>query len=132
MLNPVALSIIANAFQQQKDRARAAGIWETVGGATSVTALVIFLIFMNRAAKSLWWTCVSFEAYLSAAQQFWPDFASFAGFLFLNALFLQQVHGFSAYYTGLRTLPLAIMVMLCAPLSGRLVGSRGTDPLFET
>jgi hypothetical protein len=39
--------------------------------ATSVTALVIFLIYMNRAAKSLWWTCVSFEAYLSAAQQFW-------------------------------------------------------------
>lgn len=86
---------------------------------------------MNRAAKSLWWTCVSFEAYLSAAQQFWAPFASFADFLFLNALYLQQVRGFSAYYTGLCTLPLAIMVMLCGPLSGRLVGSRGTDPLFE-
>ena len=32
MLNPVALSIIANAFPQPKDRARAVGIWGAVAG----------------------------------------------------------------------------------------------------
>jgi hypothetical protein len=35
-------------------------------------------------------------------------FASFAGFLFLNALYLQQARGFTAFRTGLYTLPLAL------------------------
>jgi MFS family permease len=55
-------------------------------------------------------------------------FASFAGFLFLNALYLQQARGYSAFHTGLCTLPLAIMMMVTAPLSGRLVGAYGTRP----
>jgi MFS family permease len=60
------------------------------------------------------------------------SFASFAGFLFLNALYLQQVRGLSAFHTGLCTLPLAIMMILCAPLSGRLVGRHGTRPSLLT
>ena len=55
-------------------------------------------------------------------------FASFAGFLFLNVLYLQQARGFSALHTGLCTLPLAVMMTVCAPLSGRMVGSYGTRP----
>ena len=55
-------------------------------------------------------------------------FATFAGFLFLNALYLQQARGFSPLQTGLCTLPLAVMTMVCAPFSGRLVGTRGTRP----
>lgn len=55
-------------------------------------------------------------------------FASFAGFLFLNALYLQRARGLSAFHTGLCTLPLAVMTMVCAPLSGRLVGAHGTRP----
>ena len=55
-------------------------------------------------------------------------FASFAGFLFLNALYLQQARGFSAFDTGLCTLPLAVMMMVSAPFSGRLVGRYGTRP----
>ena len=55
-------------------------------------------------------------------------FSSFAGFLFLNALYLQQARGFSALHTGLCTLPLAVAMMICAPLSGWLVGSYGTRP----
>ena len=56
------------------------------------------------------------------------SFAAFAGFLFLNALYLQEVRGLSAFRTGLCTLPLALMMMICAPLSGRLVGTHGTRP----
>lgn len=56
------------------------------------------------------------------------SFATFAGFLFLNALYLQEARGLSALHTGLYTLPLAVMIMFCAPLSGRLVGARGTRP----
>ncbi|MEU5697092.1 MFS transporter [Actinosynnema sp. NPDC020468] len=52
-------------------------------------------------------------------------FAALAGFLFLNTLYLQQVRGFSALHAGLLTLPMATMTIVCAPLSGRLVGTVG-------
>jgi EmrB/QacA subfamily drug resistance transporter len=52
-------------------------------------------------------------------------FAALAGFLFLNALYLQNVRGFSALHAGLLTLPMAVMTGLLPPLSGRLVASRG-------
>lgn len=53
-------------------------------------------------------------------------FGAFAGFLFLNTLYLQDVRGLSALRAGLCTVPMAAMTIVCAPLSGRLVGSRGT------
>ncbi|MFJ9028763.1 MFS transporter [Streptomyces sp. NPDC102274] len=52
-------------------------------------------------------------------------FAALGGFLFLNTLYLQNVRGLSALHAGLYMLPMATMTFLCAPLSGRLVGSRG-------
>ncbi|MDT4935961.1 MAG: hypothetical protein QOK11_3853 [Pseudonocardiales bacterium] len=52
-------------------------------------------------------------------------FGAFAGFLFLNTLYLQDVRGFSALQAGLCMLPFAVMTMIFAPLSGRMVGSRG-------
>ncbi len=55
-------------------------------------------------------------------------FSCFGGFLFLNTLYLQQVRGFSAFHTGLFTLPLAAAMMVCATWSGRLVGSHGPQP----
>ena len=56
------------------------------------------------------------------------SFSAFSGFLFLNALYLQEVRGLSALHTGLCTLPLALATILCSPLSGRLVGAYGTRP----
>ncbi|MFJ2212760.1 MFS transporter [Streptomyces sp. NPDC101062] len=52
-------------------------------------------------------------------------FAALGGFLFLNTLYLQNVRGLSALHAGLYMLPMAALTFLCAPLSGRLVGSRG-------
>ncbi|MFJ4780599.1 MFS transporter [Streptomyces sp. NPDC088762] len=52
-------------------------------------------------------------------------FAGMAGFLFLNTLYLQDVRGLDALHAGLYMLPMAALTMLFAPLSGRLVGSRG-------
>jgi EmrB/QacA subfamily drug resistance transporter len=52
-------------------------------------------------------------------------FSSFSGFLFLNTLYLQDVRHLSALQAGLFTLPLAAMTLVFAPLSGRIVGSRG-------
>lgn len=52
-------------------------------------------------------------------------FAALSGFLFLNTLYLQNVRGLSALHAGLYMLPMAALTFVCAPLSGRLVGSRG-------
>jgi EmrB/QacA subfamily drug resistance transporter len=52
-------------------------------------------------------------------------FGALSGFLLLNTLYLQEVRGLSALHAGLYTLPMAAMTVVFAPLSGRLVGSRG-------
>ncbi|NKI45510.1 MFS transporter [Streptomyces physcomitrii] len=52
-------------------------------------------------------------------------FSALAGFLFLSTLYLQHVRGLSALHAGLWTLPMAAVTLVCGPLSGRLVGSRG-------
>lgn len=54
------------------------------------------------------------------------SFGSLGGFLFLNTLYLQDVKGLSALHAGIDTLPMAAMIMLLPPLSGRLVGRRGS------
>ena len=215
MLNPVALSIIANAFPNPKDRARAVGVWGAVAGVSlaigpllggaltqtvgwrsifwinlpiglvavvlaakfvpeskaprarafdpvgqslvfvglasltsaviegphagwtsglilglfvaSAVTLTIFLLYEPRRMDPLvdlrFFRSVPFS---SATLLALCSFASFAGFLFLNVLYLQQVRGLSAFYTGLCTLPLALMMMVFAPVSGRLVGNYGT------
>ncbi len=217
MLNPVALSIIANVFRDPKARAQAVGIWGAVGGVSmalgpvlggaltqavgwrsifwinlpiGIAALILAAAFVPESKAQQprvfdpvgqalvllglttlvyaviegphrGWTSASIIALFTlAAMAFMAfllyeprrkeplvdlrffrsvpfstatllalcAFASFAGFLFLNALYLQQVRGFSAFHTGLCTLPLAVMTVLCAPLSGRLVGRYGTRP----
>ena len=52
-------------------------------------------------------------------------FASVGGFLFLNTLYLQDVRGLSPLDAGLYLLPMAAMILVFAPISGRLVGHRG-------
>jgi EmrB/QacA subfamily drug resistance transporter len=217
MLNPVALSIIANAFPQPRDRARAVGIWGAVaglslgigpviGGAligsigwrsifwinvpigistailaglyvpesksararafdpvgqalvllglatltwgiiegphqgwhsgvilglflTAITSLAAFVFYEPRIREPLldlrFFRSVPFA---TATLLGVSSFSCFAGFLFLSALYLQQVRGFSAYHTGLFALPLALLMIVTAPWSGRLVGSHGTLP----
>lgn len=52
-------------------------------------------------------------------------FGILAGFMFLNTLYLQEGRGYSALHAGLLTLPMAAMICVVAPISGRLVGSKG-------
>jgi EmrB/QacA subfamily drug resistance transporter len=52
-------------------------------------------------------------------------FAAFGGFLFLNTLYLQEVRGLSPVQAGLATVPMALMLVVISPLSGRIVGRRG-------
>jgi EmrB/QacA subfamily drug resistance transporter len=52
-------------------------------------------------------------------------FGGYSGFLFLTSLYLQNVRDLSPILAGCCLLPLAAMTLICAPLSGRLVASRG-------
>jgi EmrB/QacA subfamily drug resistance transporter len=53
-------------------------------------------------------------------------FAALGGFLFLATLYLQDVQGLSPLQAGLRLLPAAAGMSVCAPLSGRIIARRGT------
>ncbi|MGV9411764.1 MFS transporter [Nocardia sp. NPDC003693] len=55
-------------------------------------------------------------------------FAALGAFLFDMSLYLQGTRGFSAAHTGLLYLPMALGMLVFSPLSGRLVGQRGTRP----
>jgi predicted MFS family arabinose efflux permease len=50
-------------------------------------------------------------------------FASFSAFLFLNSLYLQDTRKLPASVAGLCTLPIALAMVVCSPLSGRLVAA---------
>jgi EmrB/QacA subfamily drug resistance transporter len=95
----------------------------------SALALICFLLYEPRRNEPLldlrFFKSIPFSSAIALAV---CAFASFAGFLFLNALYLQQVKGFSALNSGLCTLPLALLMTLTAPLSGKMVGSLGARP----
>ncbi|MDQ6835847.1 MAG: MFS transporter [Actinomycetota bacterium] len=215
MLNPVAMSIIRNVFEDPRERARAIGVWggvigismalgPVVGGALTdsvgwpavflvnvpigLTAIVLTAAFVpeSRADRprrfdpvgqvlvivglatltyaiiqgpSHGWlsagSLIEFAVALIALaalvryelRRFEPliqvrffasapfsgasaiavaTFAALGGFLFLNTLYLQDVRGLSPFQAGLYTLPLAGVTLVVAPLSGRLVGNRGS------
>jgi EmrB/QacA subfamily drug resistance transporter len=52
-------------------------------------------------------------------------FFSYSGFIFFNALYLQDVRGYSALAAGFLTLPAAVPALVGGPLGGYLVGTRG-------
>jgi len=52
-------------------------------------------------------------------------FCALGGFLFLNTIYLQNGRGLSPLDAGLYLLPMAAMLLVCSPLSGRIVGRRG-------
>ena len=215
MLNPVALSIIANVFTESAARARAVGIWGTVAGLSlavgpvvggflvqavgwrsvfwvnlpiGAVALVLTALFvpeskaarpraMDPVGQGLVFTALASLTYavIEGPHAGWGSgiiiglfalaiaamavfviyeprrtdplldlrffgsvpftsatviavsaFGSFAGFLFLNTLYLQQARGLSALHTGLCTLPMALGMAVCAPVSARLLAARGT------
>lgn len=53
-------------------------------------------------------------------------FAAQGAFIFVTALYLQEVRGFSPFVAGLHTLPLGLAQLVAAPIAGRLVSTTGT------
>ncbi|MFH8471887.1 MFS transporter [Streptomyces sp. NPDC018000] len=97
-----------------------------VTAALAVCSLVGLLLYEPRRAEPLidlrFFRSAPFSGATAIAV---CAFAALSGFLFLNTLYLQNVRGLSALHAGLYMLPMAALTFFCAPLSGRLVGSRG-------
>jgi EmrB/QacA subfamily drug resistance transporter len=215
MLNPVALSIIANTFTVPRERAKAIGVWAAVVGVSMALGPVVGgLLVTSVGWRSIFWinipvglmavtlarryipeskapvarkvdvpgqvlviTLLASLTYgiIEAPDRGWSSaiivgafsvavvslaallvwehrvneplidlrffgsvpfssatviavaaFAALGGFLFLNTLYLQDVRGLSPLQAGVDTLPMAAMTMLLPPISGRLVGRRGS------
>ncbi|GGN62626.1 hypothetical protein GCM10010112_21050 [Actinoplanes lobatus] len=106
-------------------------------GWTSPVILGCFILGAAALAALLWWEPRRDEPLIELGLFRTPAFsgavliaicafATLGGFLFLNTLYLQEVRGLSALEAGFHTLPMAVMTIIASPLSGRLVGSRGT------
>ena len=94
--------------------------------AAAAAALVVLLVVESRRADPLldprFFASIPFSAATLIAV---AAFAAFAGFLFLNALYLQDVRGYSPLHAGLLTLPMAAMTAVLPPISGRIVARHG-------
>jgi EmrB/QacA subfamily drug resistance transporter len=100
--------------------------------AVAVAALVGLLRYERRRADPLvelgFFRSIPFSGATAIAV---CAFGAFSGILFLYPLYLQDVRGLNALDAGLFLLPQAIVVAVLAPISGRVVGSRGPRlPLF--
>ena len=80
----------------------------------------------SGARRTRWSTCTpSTTAVHRLHRDHGGDLLRFAAFIYENAIYLQNVRGFSALEAGLLTLPVALPSLIGGPIAGRLVGIRG-------
>ncbi|WP_184573109.1 MFS transporter [Streptomyces zagrosensis] len=214
MLNPVAMSIISNAFTDSRQRARAIGVWSGVVGISMAAGPIVGGALVESAGwRAIFWLNVPIGlAALFLTRKYVPEsraprarrvdpvgqalfvvllatlmyaiiespnrggtsplvvgcaaaalcallgllwyeprrtdplidlrffrsapfsgatviavaaFASLGGFLFVSSLYLQNVRQLDPLHAGLFMLPMAVMALVTAPISGRMVASRG-------
>ncbi|ABK69574.1 MFS transporter [Mycolicibacterium smegmatis] len=100
--------------------------------AVAATALVAFLAFLRYESRRhdpfidlRFFRSVPFASATLVAV---CAFAAYGAFLFMMSLYLQSERGYSAMFTGLIYLPIAIGALIFSPLSGRMVGRFGSRP----
>jgi EmrB/QacA subfamily drug resistance transporter len=98
---------------------------------TAVVGLVAFALIEPRVREPM----VDFSLFRSRTflganfVAFIVSFAMFAMFFF-TALYMQNILGYSAVEAGVRFLPSTLMIVLIAPLAGRLTDRVGPRPLM--
>lgn len=94
--------------------------------AAAATALVALLGYESRREQPLidlrFFRSIPFSSSITISV---AAFAAFGGFLFLNTLYLQEVRGLSPVEAGVTTVPLALMMVVISPISGRMTGREG-------
>ncbi len=207
MLNPVAMSIIRNVFDDPRERAQAIGIWGGVVGASMAVGPVLGGALTEGIGwRSVFWIAVPVGlAAMALTHRYVPEsraprarrpdpvgqalvltvlfattyaiietpalgivaalalagliayeprrtdplvelrffrsvpftgatliavsaFVAFGGFLFLTTIYLQTQRHLSPLETGVHLLPFAALVVLAAPISGRVTGRFGARP----
>jgi EmrB/QacA subfamily drug resistance transporter len=99
--------------------------------ATAAVGLVAFVLIERRVREPM----VDFTLFRSTtflgtnAVAFIVSFAMLAMFFF-TALYMQNILGYSAIEAGIRFLPSTLMIVLIAPLAGRLTDRIGPRPLM--
>jgi hypothetical protein len=95
-------------------------------GGIAVVALVVFVIRQRRAANPL------YDLHVAARPPFWVAacagiivFGSLMGAMFIGQQYLQNVLGYSTLQAGLSILPAALLMVLVAPRSAKIVEARG-------
>jgi EmrB/QacA subfamily drug resistance transporter len=93
----------------------------------AVAALVALVVVEGRTAEPLidlrFFRSIPFSSAVGTAL---VAFGANGAFLFLSALYLQEIRGMTPFEAGLWTLPSALMTMLVSPICGRLIGTVGT------
>jgi EmrB/QacA subfamily drug resistance transporter len=101
--------------------------------AVAVVALAAFVFVESRGREPM----VDFRffrarTYLGAnLVGFLVTFAMLAMFFFL-ALYMQNINGYSPLQTGVRFLPATVLIIVVAPIAGRLTDRIGPRPLIST
>ena len=91
----------------------------------AVAAVAFVLVELRRAEPLIDVRFFRSPPFAGASVIAMAAFGALGGFLFLNSLYLQDVRGFTALHAGLLTLPMAAMIALFAPVSGRLIARWG-------
>ena len=95
-------------------------------GALGLVLVVAFVVRQQRARNPL------YDLHVAARPVFWVAavagiivFGSLMGAMFVGQQFLQNVLGYSTIDSGFAVLPAAVLMVLCAPRSAKLVESKG-------
>jgi len=95
-------------------------------GAIALAGVIAFLIRERRALNPL------YDLRVASRRVFWVAatagmivFGTLMGAMFIGQQFLQNILGYSTFESGLSILPAAVLMVLAAPLSAKLVEARG-------
>ena len=96
-------------------------------GVIAVAAALAFVIRQRRARAPL------YDLHIAGRQTFWVAacagiivFGSLMGAMFIGQQYLQNVLGYDTLHAGLAILPAAVMMVLIAPRSAKLIAAKGS------